>query len=52
MSGKHEKELKFENRINENLKGTPTILTIWRKPCIYLLPKLTLSLNIPKQDYI
>lgn len=27
MSGKHEKELKFENRINENLKDAPSILT-------------------------
>lgn len=26
MSGRHEKELKFENRINEKLKNTPSIL--------------------------
>ena len=27
MSGRHEKELKFENRINEKLKSAPSVLT-------------------------
>ena len=34
------------------LKWFLSIWCIWRKPCIYLLPKQTLSLNKSKQDYI
>jgi hypothetical protein len=29
---------------------TPGVLHIWRKPCTYLAPTLTLSLNRPKRD--
>ena len=34
------------------LKWFLSLWCCWRKPCTYLLPKLTLSLNEPKQDSI
>jgi len=34
------------------LKWFPSLWCIRRKPCTYLLPKLTFSLNEPKQDSI
>ena len=35
-----------------HLKWFLSLWCIWRKPCTYLLPKLILSLNKPKQDSI